>query len=76
MFNDLVLNAAKGLEQMIKKIQNGSSPTELIQQFTLEVLHDLEKDNEFAQFFMIIHQSSIMEELQKWHFTILHPYKD
>jgi AcrR family transcriptional regulator len=62
LFNDLVLYAAKGLGQMIKKFQNGSSPTELIQQFKLEVLHDLEKDNEFAQFLMIMHQSSIIEE--------------
>ena len=62
LFNDLVLYAAKGSEQMIKKFQNGSSPTKLIQQFTLEDLHDLEKDNEFAQFLMIMHQSSIMEE--------------
>jgi AcrR family transcriptional regulator len=62
LFNDLVLYAAKGLEHLIKKFQNGSSPTELIQQFTLEVLHDLEKDDAFAQLFMIMNQSSAMED--------------
>lgn len=62
LFNDLVIYAAQGLEHMINKFRNGSSPADLIQQFTLEVLHDLEKDEEFAQFLMIMNQSSAMED--------------
>ncbi|MXQ54215.1 TetR/AcrR family transcriptional regulator [Shimazuella alba] len=62
LFNDLVSYAAKGLETLIKKFQSETAPIELIQQFTLEVLHDLENDDEFAQFFMIMNQSSAIED--------------
>jgi AcrR family transcriptional regulator len=62
LFNELVSYAASGLEEIVKKFKIDSSPIELIRQFTLEILNELKKDDEFAKFFMIMNQSSTMDE--------------
>jgi AcrR family transcriptional regulator len=62
LFNELVSYAASGLEKIVRKFKTDSSPIELIRQFTLEILNDLKKDDEFAKFLMIMNQSSTMEE--------------
>ncbi len=61
LFNELVAFAAEGLERNAKRFQSDDSPAELIQQFTLEILNDLDKDDEYAQFHMLMYQSLIME---------------
>lgn len=61
LFNELVSYAATGLEKIAKKFQSDESPNELIRQFTLEILNDLEKDDAFAELLMLMNQSSTME---------------
>jgi len=62
LFNELVTFAAEGLDRNAKRFQSDVSPAELIQQFTLEILNDLDKDDEYAQFHMLMYQSLIMED--------------
>lgn len=62
LFNELVSYAADGLDRIVKMFKEGDSPVELIRQFTLEILNDLERDNEFAEFLMIMNQSLNMED--------------
>ncbi|PAV28226.1 TetR family transcriptional regulator [Virgibacillus profundi] len=57
LFNELVAYAAEGLERVVKRFQSDESPAELIQAFTLEILNDLDKDDEYAQFHMLMNQS-------------------
>ena len=45
----------------MERFQSEESPVELIQQFTLEILNDLDKDDEYAQFHMLMNQSLTME---------------
>lgn len=61
LFNELVSYAAKGLEKIAEKFKSDESPIELIRQFTLEILNDLEKDDSFAELLMLMNQSSTME---------------
>ncbi|YCI76313.1 TetR/AcrR family transcriptional regulator [Bacillus sp. R1-10] len=61
LFNELVSYAAAGLEKIAEKFQSDESPNELIRQFTLEILNDLEKDDAFAELLMLMNQSSTME---------------
>lgn len=62
LFNELVTYAAEGLDRVAKKFKSNDSPVELIQQFTLEILNDFEKDDEYAQFHMLMNQSSTIED--------------
>lgn len=62
LFNELVTFASEGLDRNSKRFQSEDSPAELIQQFTLEILNDLDKDDEYAQFHMLMYQSLIMED--------------
>ncbi len=62
LFNELVTYAAEGLDRVAKRFKSNDSPVELIQQFTLEILNDLEKDDEYAQFHMLMNQSSTIED--------------
>jgi AcrR family transcriptional regulator len=62
LFNELVSYAAVGLDRIVKRFQSDDSPAELIQQFTLEILNDLEKDDEFAEFLMLMNQSITIED--------------
>lgn len=61
LFHELVTYATKGLERLVERFQSEESPVELIQQFTLEILNDLDKDDEYAQFHMLMNQSLTME---------------
>lgn len=61
LFNELVTYAAEGLDKIAKMFQSDDSPVELIQQFTLEILKDLDKDDEYAHFQMLMNQSSTIE---------------
>ncbi|MGE7610103.1 TetR/AcrR family transcriptional regulator [Peribacillus frigoritolerans] len=61
LFNELVSYAATGLEKIAEKFQSDESPIELIRQFTLEILNDLEKNDAFAELLMLMNQSSTME---------------
>ena len=61
LFYELVTYATKGLERLVERFQSEESPVELIQQFTLEILNDLDKDDEYAQFHMLMNQSLTME---------------
>lgn len=60
LFNELVSYAAAGLEKIVERFKNDTSPAEMIRHFTLEILNDLRKDDEFANFLMIMNQSSTM----------------
>lgn len=62
LFNELVTYAADGLDRIEKRFQMDSSPNELIQQFTLEILNDLDKDDEYAHFHMLMNQSLMVED--------------
>lgn len=62
LFNELVSYAAEGLEAIVKRFQSDESPMELIRQFTLEILGDLDNDDEIAEFYMLMNQSLSMEE--------------
>lgn len=61
LFNELVTYAAEGLDRIAIMFQSDDSPVDLIQQFTLEILNDLEKDDEYAHFQMLMNQSSTIE---------------
>lgn len=62
LFNELVTYAAEGLDRIAKRFQSDDSPVELIQQFTLGILNDLDKDDEYAHFHMLMNQSSAIED--------------
>lgn len=62
LFNELVAYAAEGLERIVKLFQSDDSPVELIKQFTLEILNDLDKDDEYAHFYMLMNQSLTIED--------------
>lgn len=61
LFNELVNYAAEGLDRIVKMFQSDGSPVELIQQFTMEILNDLDNDDEYAHFQMLMNQSSTIE---------------
>lgn len=61
LFNELVSYAVGGLERIVKRFQSDESPVVLIQQFTMEILNDLKKNDEFAEFLMLMNQSVTME---------------
>ncbi|MCA1028920.1 TetR/AcrR family transcriptional regulator [Cytobacillus kochii] len=63
LFNELVTYAVEGLKRIIKKFQSNESPVELILQLTLEILNDLDNDDEYAYFQMLMNQSSTIENL-------------
>jgi AcrR family transcriptional regulator len=62
LFNELVSYAAMGLEDIVERFNSDLSPVELLQQFTLEILNDFKKDDEFAKFLMIMNQSSTIDD--------------
>lgn len=62
LFNELVTYAAEGLDRVAKRFQTDALPIELIQQFTLEILNDLDKDDEYAHFHMLMNQASVIED--------------
>lgn len=62
LFNELVTYAAEGLDRVAKKFKSDDSPVEIIQQFTLEILSDLNKDDEYSHFHMLMNQSSTIED--------------
>ena len=61
LFNELVTYAAEGLDRIAKMFKSDESPVELIQQFTLEILNDLDNDDEYAHLQMLMNQSSTIE---------------
>ncbi|MDM5206105.1 TetR/AcrR family transcriptional regulator [Cytobacillus kochii] len=63
LFNELVTYAVEGLKRIIKKFQSNESPVELILQLTLEILNNLDNDDEYAYFQMLMNQSSTIENL-------------
>ncbi|WP_078435397.1 TetR/AcrR family transcriptional regulator [Metabacillus halosaccharovorans] len=62
LFNELVTYAVEGLDRIVKRFQSDASPVELIKQFTLEIINDFNKDDEYAHFHMLMTQSSIIED--------------
>lgn len=62
LFNDLILYASEGLNRTTEKFQNSTSPEESIKQFTLEVLNDFNKDDEYAYFQMLMNQAVAIED--------------
>lgn len=57
LFNDLVSYATEGLERIVRRFESELSPNKVLREFTLEILNDFKKDNEFANFLMIMNQS-------------------
>lgn len=57
LFNDLVSYATEGLERIVRRFESDLSPNKVLREFTLEILNDFKKDNEFANFLMIMNQS-------------------
>lgn len=57
LFQTLVSYATIGLENIVERFKSDSSPKEVIQQFTVEILNDFKKNDEFANFLMIMNQS-------------------
>ncbi|MCM3443838.1 TetR/AcrR family transcriptional regulator [Metabacillus halosaccharovorans] len=62
LFNELVTYAVEGLDRIVKRFQSDASPVELIKQFTLEIINDFNKDDEYAHFHMLMNQSSTIED--------------
>lgn len=62
LFKALVSYASDGLQVIVDRFQKDVSPMELIQQFTNEMLDDLKKGEEFANFLMLMNQAATMEE--------------
>lgn len=62
LFNELVSYAAEGLGRVVKEFQSDESPAEIIQNFTLNILNDLENDDTFAELLMLMNRSATMDE--------------
>lgn len=62
LFNDLILYASEGLNRTGEKFHNSTSPEKSIKQFTLEVLNDFNKDDEYAYYQMLMNQAVVMED--------------
>ncbi len=61
LFNDLVSYATAGIERIIGRFKSDLSPNEVFREFTFEILNDFKKDDEFANFLMIMNQSFTMD---------------
>lgn len=61
LFQTLVSYATIGLENIVERFKSDLSPREVIQQFTVEILNDFKKNDEFANFLMIMNQSLTMD---------------
>ncbi|MFS0883544.1 TetR/AcrR family transcriptional regulator [Metabacillus niabensis] len=57
LFNELISYATLGLEHIVKRFDNDLPPNEVIKEFSLEILNDFKKDDEFANFLMIMNQA-------------------
>lgn len=57
LFNELISYAISGLEHIVKRFENDLPPNEVIKEFSLEILNDFKKDDEFANFLMIMNQA-------------------
>jgi AcrR family transcriptional regulator len=62
LFGALVAQAAEGLREVAHLFQSEAPPLQLIEQLTGEILTDLAKDDEFAQFLTLMVQAFMMEE--------------
>ena len=62
LFNELVSYATEGLERIVNLFQSDSSPIKLIQQFTMEILNDLQNGDEYAHFQMLMTQAATIED--------------
>lgn len=62
LFNSLVREAAEGLSRITKAFQSDASPIDLIWQLTAEILDDLTKNDEFAEYTILMNQSIMMEK--------------
>lgn len=62
LFNELVSYAAEGLDRIATRFESDHSPVDLIQEFTMEILNDLDKDDEYAQFQMLMNQALTIED--------------
>ncbi|WP_096187071.1 TetR/AcrR family transcriptional regulator [Evansella halocellulosilytica] len=61
LFNELVSYATVGIENLVKRFESDLSPYDIIREFTLEILNDFKKDDEFANFLMIMSQAFTMD---------------
>lgn len=57
LFNELISYAILGLEHIVKRFEDDLPPNEVIKEFSLEILNDFKKDDEFANFLMIMNQA-------------------
>lgn len=62
LFRALVAQATQGLYAIAHRFQAEASPRQLIEQLTEEILADLMKDDEFAQFLALMTQAFMLEE--------------
>ncbi|MGN7942327.1 TetR/AcrR family transcriptional regulator [Virgibacillus sp. 6R] len=57
LFNELISYATLGLEHIVKRFEDDLPPNEVFKEFSLEILNDFKKDDEFANFLMIMNQA-------------------
>lgn len=62
LYSSIVLEAAEELGEIIMLLQSDTSPKQLIQEFTEEILSDLTKDDEFARYMVLITQAFFSED--------------
>lgn len=62
LFNELVLIAAQGLEQTIDLFQKDLEPKQIINQFSTDILSDLQRGDEAINFYLMMNQAVLLEE--------------
>src|SRR5690625_3497646 len=62
LFGALVSEATDGLKEVVDILQSDMSPIDLIKKLTQEILDDISKDEEFAQYMALITQAFMMED--------------
>ncbi|MBH1940596.1 TetR/AcrR family transcriptional regulator [Mobilitalea sibirica] len=61
LFGELVYEAAYGLEEQAKQFQSNASPVDLIKKFTIEIMEDFKKNDEFARLTVLMAQAFMMD---------------
>lgn len=62
LFNELVSQAADGLARNVQLFQSEAPPADLLGELTMEILNDIAHNDNFAEFLMLMNQSSMMED--------------
>lgn len=72
LFGELVYDAAEGLVKIVEAFRSDVPPDVLMNRLTEEIMGDLAKDEEFAQYMVLITQAFMLEEFMPQVEALMH----